>query len=445
MNITLNGITQADFDYAFECIEECRQESAKEFGFNYPYFTPGGSYGEQWWQIDSSLALCGYKWKDRKFAEQSLWNFIESQKENGRICLWGADVLPETVAGGNVPMQRQEVSSLPKLFDVSYHTLQGTNDKKLKEATYNMMKKYVDWWFGYRFDKSTGLITAVFEETFIPYLGCNGEYAAVDTNVEVYVGCHYTELLATELGKEQDAKVLNDRKTKLKNSINTYLWDEDKGAYYPYSIKDRKRTDTLMASTFYPLRLCIANENQRKRLIALMKDNAQFNWESIPLTSVSMSDKLFTTTKGKYQGNESWSGNVWTLINEMVVRGLVDCQENDLAAELALKTVYAFNHNCAEFINPFDGSGHGVIKYAWTASQYVELIVETIFGVSYNASKEEVVIAPKLTDKLKNSYLALENIKLSADAVIDVYIDCGKISYSLSDKQMKVKVVNLNN
>ena len=199
-----------------------------------------------------------------------------------------------------------------------------------------------------------------------------------------------------------------------------------------------------MASTFYPLRLCIANENQRKRLIALIKDNAQFNWESLPLTSVSMSDELFTTTKGKYQGNESWSGNVWTLINEMVVRGLVDCQENDLAAELALKTVYAFNHNCAEFINPFDGSGHGVIKYAWTASQYVELIVETIFGVSYNASKEEVVIAPKLTDKLKNSYLALENIKLSADAVIGVYIDCGKISYSLSDKQMKVKVVNLN-
>lgn len=59
MNITFNGITQADLDYAFECLEECKQESAKEYGFNHPYFTPGGEYGEQWWQIDSSLALCG--------------------------------------------------------------------------------------------------------------------------------------------------------------------------------------------------------------------------------------------------------------------------------------------------------------------------------------------------------------------------------------------------
>ncbi|MBR5615026.1 MAG: hypothetical protein IKT39_06120 [Clostridia bacterium] len=217
MNINFKGITQKDFDYAFECLEDCKQESAKEYGFNYPYFTPGGNYGQQWWQIDSSLALCGYKWKDRAFAERSLWNFIESQKENGRICLWGADILPGEVAGENFPKQTEEVSSLPKIFDVAYHILQGSEDNELKEATYNMMKKYIDWWFKYRFDENTGLITAVFEETFIPYLNFAGEYAPVDTNVEVYVGCYYAQLLAKELKKE-DANALKIRRDNLKTA-----------------------------------------------------------------------------------------------------------------------------------------------------------------------------------------------------------------------------------
>ena len=81
MSILGKFITQDDFNYAVECLEDCKQNSAKQFGFNYPYFAPGGRYGEQWWQLDSSLALCGYKWIDRAFAETSILNFIESQKE----------------------------------------------------------------------------------------------------------------------------------------------------------------------------------------------------------------------------------------------------------------------------------------------------------------------------------------------------------------------------
>ena len=172
----------------------------------------------------------------------------------------------------------------------------------------------------------------------------------------------------------------------------------------------------------------------------LLQDHKHFNWDTIPLTSVSKQDGIFTTTEGVYQGNASWSGNVWTLINEMVVRGLLDSAENELAARLALKTIYAFNHNCAEFINPFDGAGHGVIKYAWTASQYIELIIVIIFGISYNSAKGEIVISPNLTDELKNSYLELKNLKIISDMCIDVAIDHGNVSYVVSDNNLKVSV-----
>ena len=85
MKISFPNISQGDLDYAIECLTVCKQEHAEEYGFRYPYFAPGGAYGRQWWQLDSSLALRGYRWIDQKFAEKSLLNFIESQKDDGRI------------------------------------------------------------------------------------------------------------------------------------------------------------------------------------------------------------------------------------------------------------------------------------------------------------------------------------------------------------------------
>lgn len=439
MKIEFPNISQKEFEYAFECLEACKQPDAADLGFNHPYFTPGGQYGKQWWQLDSSLALSGYKWADRAFAETALLNFIESQKEDGRICLWGSDILPEKVAGNAVPSQREEVSSLPKIFDVAYHILQGTTNYDLIYKTYTMLKKHLDWWYRERFHQKTGLITAVFEETFIPYLGGAMEYAAVDTNVEVYVGLIYTAELAEKLNILTDADKLRKNAGKLKYSINTVLWNEEKGAYYPYDVRTEKHIDCLMASTFYPFRMNIANKEQKEKLISLLKDDEHFNWNTIPLTSVSKKDPAFQTTKGAYQGNASWSGNVWTLINEMVVQGLLDCGEKELAANLALKTVYAFNNNCSEFINPFDGSGHGVLKYAWTASQYLELIIEVIFGISSNKTKSEVYISPNLCNELKKQKILITNIMVFDNTFLDVCIDKGEITYKISDESINIK------
>ena len=101
MKIQFPNVTEDDLLYAVECLEVCKQENASKYGFQHPYFTPGGSYGKQWWQLDSSLALRGYQWIDRDFCERSLRNFIESQREDGRICLWGADTWFSPESGEN--------------------------------------------------------------------------------------------------------------------------------------------------------------------------------------------------------------------------------------------------------------------------------------------------------------------------------------------------------
>lgn len=439
MKIVFPNITQEDFDEAFLCLSDCIQPDAADFGFNHPYFTPGGQYGKQWWQLDSSLALSGYKWKDRKFAETALLNFIESQKEDGRICLWGNDSLPNRVAGNNPLQQTEGVSSLPKLFDTAYHVLLACNDCDLITRTFSMLKRYLDWWYRDRYDAKTGLITSVFEETFIPYLGKAMEYAAVDTNVEVYVGLIYTARIADQLGEPDTAKELLRKAEALKAAINTHLWDEEKGAYYPFDVQTRTRIDRLMASAFYPLRMQIAPAERKSRLLSLLQNQEKFNWDTIPLTSVAKDDPVFQVTTGDYQGNASWSGNVWTLVNETVVRGLLDCGERDLAAELALKTVCAFNGNYAEFIHPFDGTGHGVLRYAWTASQYLQLIIEVIFGIRSDRRNREVSIAPNLCRELKECKLSISDVMVFDGIYLDVSIDRGAITYHISDETVNVK------
>lgn len=436
MQIHFPGISQQDLEYSWACLENCKHDQALEFGFAYPYFAPGGGYGAQWWQLDSALALSGYKWLDRPFAERALLNFVESQKEDGRICLWGADTLPERVAGGEIPRQREGVSSLPKLFDVACGVLEGSTDEELAQRVFSMLTKYLNWWEQARLDEKTGLFSSVFEETFIPYLGCAGEYAGVDTNVELFVGMNRTAGLAKRLGKQADADLLLKKAAKLEQAINKFLWNEERGAYFPFDLKNSRRLDTLMASAFYPLRLGIAPEANKQRLLSLLQNPAYFNWNRIPLTSVAQNDPAFCTTTGEYCGNASWSGNVWSLINEMVIRGLLDSGERKLAAELALKTVRAFNRNCSEFLSPFDGTGHGVEKYAWTASQYLSILVEVIFGVRYLAAQKELILAPCLAQELVNERLCLKDIPLGKESALDVEIDGGEVRWSLRSPEI---------
>lgn len=46
MKIQCSFIEETDIEYAIECLLVCKQEHAREYGFFYPYFTPGGQYGK---------------------------------------------------------------------------------------------------------------------------------------------------------------------------------------------------------------------------------------------------------------------------------------------------------------------------------------------------------------------------------------------------------------
>lgn len=415
--IGLKGISQEGFADAFAVLEECLIEDVPAMGCEYPFFAPGGAYGPCWWNIDSSVALVGYRRKNRTLAENAMKNFFALQKEDGRIPLWGYD---------RVKNHDEDVSSLPKIVSVAALLARESEDEKFIEGCYALIARYLGWWKEKRFDEKTGLYSAVFEETFPPHLGKSRERAAADTNSELIVCFARAAELARRLGKASEAERFEQEKRELADAVNRYLWDEEKGAYYPYLLQPERREDFLVAAAFLPLRENAVPEERAKRLVSLLTGE-KFGWKEFPVCSAAKDDKQFAVTEGEYQYNASWSGSVWTLLNEAVVQGLKDSGFKELAAELAWRTVREFHANYAEFLQPFNGSGHGVKRYAWTASQYIELVLDVIFGISADAGEKRVTVSPLLCGELQSGRLHAKNVRLPDGGTLSVEIENGKV------------------
>lgn len=419
--IEFPGIEQKDFDAALHTIEGSRKAACLKKGFSTSYFSPGGYYGEDWWQLDFSLALTGYKWFDQAFCESSILNFETAQRSDGRIPLWGSDGLPE---GPRFSAQRHEVSSLPKVFDAARQLVRRSTNAEFVGRIYTVLTRYFGWWDNARFDARTGLYSAVFEETFIPYLGRAGEWAPPDTNMELIHACACMAHIADRLGKTQERDSHLVRQKSLQQAVIRYLWDERQQGFFPYQLKEDKLASVCMSSTFMPLRHNTALPQQKRALLRLLTDDSQFGWNSYPVTSVNRQSPEFVVVNGDYAGNPCWSGSVWSLLNEGIVRGLLESGEQALAAQLALKTVSIFNHNYWEFLDPLTGHGYGVKDYTWTAAQYIELLLDVIFGLDYDALAGRFTVTPMVSSELYGQRISLKSLILPNGKSVAVSIIC---------------------
>jgi len=429
--LVLNGISQVDFENAFKTLQICTKPPLPHLGFPYAFVAPGGDYGNCWWQLDSTLALCGYKWYQLDFTKQALRNFISAQREDGRIPLYGFDQV----------QNYEPNSSLPKLFIVSYEVICHSGDISLAKELYPMLKKYLNWWLSHRKNNETGLISAVFEETFVPYLHRSDEYLPVDTNIEIAVGCSVVSSLAKLLEYKDDEKKYQEIGNQLKIAINNYLWNEEKGAYFAYLVKEQRHDDFLQSTTFQALRLQTAPKKNAEKLISLLQTE-EWGWNTYPVTTASKNDSHFVATEGKYKFNASWSGNVWTLRNVDVIQALNDYQFYAISASLIWKTIKEFNHNYWEFLHADNGCGNGENDYAWTASQYIQLIIEELFGIHVDAFNNTVSIIPCLSKEFVGKTISLSNLTLFDGSMLSVVIDNTdepKIIWNLSEFS-KVKI-----
>jgi hypothetical protein len=123
-------------------------------------------------------------------------------------------------------------------------------------------------------------------------------------------------------------------------------------------------------------------------------------------------DKVnFTIARGAYS-IPAWNGMVTTFRNIPVIQGLRDIGRHDLAAELCWNTLREFDQNYAEFLDPNDGSAQGVKRYTFTAAQWIQCLIEQLFGVTYDAGRKTLTCFPHVPVGLHGQTLSLENLVL---------------------------------
>ncbi len=418
--IQLPGISQLDFVDAFKVLDECIVTDVPLNGFNYPYMAPGGAYGSNWWQLDGSLNVAGAKWTNQKFTEDIIRGFAEVQAQNpdGRIDLWGGSTTRGQVA---------DVSSLPKYFEAAYDVARRSGDNELQNIILESMKKYLGYWFSAaKRDKTTGLITGVFEESLSNIPAEVGSLAPIDLNVAVAIGCYNTSRLAAYLGKVLEAdRYLNDFK-QLSSSINQYMWSDEDNVYYNYYVLEKKFEKRLLCTTFDPLLLGIAPQDRVEKLIPVLLNPSLFNWGKRPLTTIARTEPDYVEATGAYDGS-AWFGDIWTLRNLPVINGLEDAGKHDLAAELTWSTIQTFNSNYCEFIVPTNGSGEGVQRYGWSASQYIQAIIENLFGIDYDFQNKRLRIVPHIAKELLKQEIEIKNLIIPSENDLRLYLKINQI------------------
>lgn len=434
--VSIPDISQADFNEAFKVLEECLVVKLPVNGFTYPFMGPGGAYGDNWWLRDTTLTLTGSKWINQKYAEDVLYNFINVQKEDGRIPLWGYDT---------VPFIEGEISAIPRIFEVAYDILKRSDNEKLITDVYQCLKRYLNWWFAKRLDNESGLITGVFEEADPSDCLEYNTKAHVDLNIQVLIGCHVLEDLALRLKHNDDYIYFTTKEKELRDAINSKMYNRETKAYHAYYVQKKALCSRLYSSTFDALRLNTAYPERIDKILDLLTDHNYFNWDTYAITSLSKTDPEYVETKGDYQGYTSWMGNVWTFRNEIVIAALNDIGAFDLSAYLTFSTIRSFNNNYAEFISPTDGSPHGVKRYGWTASSYIQLIIEQLFGIEYSNFDKCIYITPHIPKVLYGATLSISNLHLPNGGVINVEMiktdEELKISFEVSDSEKDFSVV----
>jgi len=403
--ITLPGIDRTGFADAFQVLDECLIVNVPVHGFTEPVMGPGGAYGENWWQLDSSLACEGAKWVNQPFAEGVLRGFraVQAQNPDGRIDLWGGS------PSRGMPAL---ASSIPRLFEVGYRVALRSPDDVIRRLAFEVLGRYLDWWLSpVKRDARTGLITYVFEESFAEPVDTPQMIAPVDLQVAVALGCAYVGEIAEWVGEAQAVIHYQKAFEDLKGAINTYCWDEEDGVYYNFNVKTMTRSRRLIVSTFDPLRLGIAPPERAARLLEKLIDPSLFNWGIRPLTSLAKTEPDYVEAGGPYDGR-AWLGDIWTMRNLPVIFGLRDQGQDNLAARLAWDTVKTFHANYSEYVTPSQGKGEGVSRYGWTASQYIQTVIEHVFGIDYNAATRRLTIAPLLAPELRTSPIAIERLRL---------------------------------
>jgi putative isomerase len=184
--------------------------------------------------------------------------------------------------------------------------------------------------------------------------------------------CDSLAQIAKILGKEPEARELEDRAMKYRTSLAT-MWDAKTGIFLNKDLRTGEFSHRLSPTNFYPLLAKAATPEQAQRMVTDHLKNPDEFWGEWVIPSIARNDPAF-------KDQNYWRGRIWGPMNYLVYLGLRNYQEpvvKQAREQLAQKSLDLFlrdwreNGHVHENYNGATGDGDDVPNsdrfYHWGA------------------------------------------------------------------------------
>lgn len=147
----------------------------------------------------------------------------------------------------------------------------------------------------------------------------------------MYIGdCEALAEIATEIGREEEAKELTNRAEKYRKNLQTF-WDEETGIFLNKYIDKQELSHRISPTNFYALIAKAATQQQAERMIKEHFYNPDEFWGEWIMPSIARNDTAYT-------GMDYWRGSIWAPMNFLVYIGMCNYDLPKAKKDLAEKS-----------------------------------------------------------------------------------------------------------
>jgi neutral trehalase len=249
--------------------------------------------------------------------------------------------------------------SLPLFAWAEYNIYHKTANKKRIKEVMPALQKYFAWLE--TFKKPNGLYATGPTAACMPNSPREKAKYLIDFNAAMAVNALYMSALGDILNDKEIGFQYKRAYFGLKTRINTLMWNPETGFYHDLD-EHEKRTSTKTIGGFYPLLAEIPNEERAERLIAHLKDPAEFGTEH-PIPTLAANHPEFDPKGGGYRGS------VFPSFSYVVLKGLEKYNEHELARDIAIRHMYFVLDSLSQPEQDRHHERHGAKQTLWEAYQ----------------------------------------------------------------------------
>ena len=407
----------------------------KKKGFTLP--TNNKLYPAQW-KWDSGFIALGYSHFNLKFALDEITTLLKGQWKDGMIphilfhdlntnyypnhSVWNCG---NKIHSSGITQPPVLAIMLKKILDKN--KIKDTEKIKIKSII-KKLKKYHEWLIKYRDPKNTGLVSILHPwesgydnsplwdysmnevkiEKNLKYKRgdnkvINPEYRPLDEDYDRYVTIknhlrknkyNPKKLYSKSMFNVVDVgfnsiflkankdllellKIYNLEHNKLQRFISKSenkiekLYNEKKGVFTNYDVKNKKKIVVPSITNYFILFADLKNKSINKKIIKNLKNHSQNQ------------KYLFSSIKPNYKKFEEqryWRGPVWINCNWIIYQGLKN-KDMKFANKIKEKTINLIKKSgFYEYYSFKTGKAFGASNFSWTASLFLDLILENKYN-----------------------------------------------------------------